>query len=156
VLAGAYWQAAPAPGAEVCIAYCGAVVPEAAEAHAQILEEIPGAGLLAVTSPDRLHAGWLDAQRRRAAGDHGAVSHVERLLAPLAPEGALVTVMDGHPAALSWLGAVRGHRVYPRGVEHFGQSGDIPDLYAAYGLDVDAILDAVAAACLGRARPRPR
>jgi pyruvate dehydrogenase E1 component len=152
VLAGAYWQAAPAPGAEVCIAYCGAVVPEAAEAYAQILEEIPGAGLLAVTSPDRLHAAWLDAQRRRAAGDHGAVSHVERLLAPLAPEGALVTVIDGHPAALSWLGAVRGHRVYPRGVEHFGQSGDIPDLYAASGLDVDAILDAVAATCLGRAR----
>jgi pyruvate dehydrogenase E1 component len=45
---------------------------------------------------------------------------------------------------------VRGHRVYTRGVDHFGQSGDIPELYAAYGIDVDAILDAVASALLRR------
>jgi len=37
------------------------------------------------------------------------------------------------------------------GVEHFVQSGDLPDLYRHYRLDVDAILDAVASACL-RAR----
>jgi pyruvate dehydrogenase E1 component len=148
VLAGAYWQAEPARDAELVIAYCGAVAPEATEAHAQILDEVPGTGLLAVTSPDRLHAGWL-AARQDASGDR-VVSHVERLLAPLSPGAALVTVLDGHPAALSWLGAVRGHRVYPLGVDHFGQSGDIPDLYAAYGLDVDAIVDAVATACLHR------
>jgi pyruvate dehydrogenase E1 component len=36
------------------------------------------------------------------------------------------------------------------GVDRFGQSGDLPDLYRHYGLDADAILDAAAAACLGR------
>jgi pyruvate dehydrogenase E1 component len=38
------------------------------------------------------------------------------------------------------------------GVEHFGQSGDLPDLYRHYRLDLDALIDACAAACLGRKR----
>jgi pyruvate dehydrogenase E1 component len=32
--------------------------------------------------------------------------------------------------------------------EHFGQSGDLTDLHRVYRIDDDAILDAVAAACL--------
>ena len=60
-----------------------------------------------------------------------------------------MTVLDGHPATLSWLGAVLGHRVKALGVDRFGQSADIPDLYRAVGIDADAILDACAAACLG-------
>ena len=32
------------------------------------------------------------------------------------------------------------------GVDRFGQSGDIAELYGAYGLDAEAILDATAAA----------
>jgi pyruvate dehydrogenase E1 component len=47
------------------------------------------------------------------------------------------------------MGAVRGQRVVPLGVDRFGQSGDIPDLYRVYGLDSDAILDACAEALLG-------
>ena len=69
---------------------------------------------------------------------------VERLLAPLSRDARLVTVLDGHPLALSWLGSVRGQRVVPLGIEAFGQSGDIPDLYRAYKLDAAAIIDAVA------------
>ena len=68
--------------------------------------------------------------------------------APLAADAALVTVLDGHPATLSWLGAVRGHRVRALGVDRFGQSADIPDLYRVHGIDADAILDACAAALL--------
>ena len=55
-------------------------------------------------------------------------------------------MIDGHPATLSWLGAVRGQRIAPLGIDHFGQSGDIPDLYANYGIDADAIVDAAEAA----------
>ena len=64
------------------------------------------------------------------------------------PGAALVTVTDGHPATLSWLGAVARTRIVPLGVERFGQSGDIPDLYREYGIDADAIVDAAARACL--------
>ena len=149
VIAGGYWLKPPAPGARLAIAYAGAIAPEAIEAHRQIIDEVPGAGLLAVTSADRLNAGWHASERARQAGHGGSIAHVERLLAPLAPDAGLVTLIDGHPATLSWLGGVRGHRVRPLGVEHFGQSGDLPDLYRHYRLDVDAILDACAAACLG-------
>src|SRR3712207_8575922 len=48
----------------------------------------------------------------------------------------------------AWLGAVRGQRVVPLGVDRFGQAGDIPDLYREYGLDVEAVLDACAEALL--------
>jgi pyruvate dehydrogenase E1 component len=60
----------------------------------------------------------------------------------MARDGGLVSVLDGHPLTLSWLAGVRGQRIAPLGVAKFGQSGDIPDLYAAYGLDADAIVAA--------------
>ena len=148
VIAGAHWVVPPAPGARIAIAYQGPVAPEAAAAFAELRTEDPAAGLLAITSPDRLHAGWITAQRARREGDRSARSHVETILAPLAPGAALVTVLDGHPATHSWLGAVRGQRVIPLGPDHFGQSGDIPDLYREYRMDTDAILDACAQAWL--------
>jgi pyruvate dehydrogenase complex dehydrogenase (E1) component len=111
-----------------------------------VAEDVPGAGLLAITSPDWLHRDWRAA---RACGESGVA---ERLLALLRPGGALATVSDFDPATLSWLGAVAGNAIVPLGVDRFGQSGDIPDLYHAYGIDTDAILDAAARACLA-ARP---
>jgi pyruvate dehydrogenase E1 component len=152
ILAGGYWLKPPADGAELAIVYQGAVAPQAIAAHAQILEDVPGAGLLAVTSADRLDAGWHAAQRARQAGMTGAGPHVEELLAPLAGDAALVTVIDGHPATLGWLGSVFGHRIHALGVEHFGQSGDVIDLHRHYRIDEEAILDAAAAACLDRIR----
>jgi pyruvate dehydrogenase E1 component len=148
VIAGGYWAVPPAEGARIAIAYQGPVAPEATEAFEALREEEPGAGLLAITSPDRLHAEWLAARRARRTGQGRAPSTIERLLAPLAPGAALVGVLDGHPAAHAWMGAVRGHRMVPLGVDRFGQAGDIPDLYRVYGLDVDAILDACAEALL--------
>ena len=102
-----------------------------------------------LTSPDRLHADWLAAQRNRgrtAGMVDRSPAPVERLLSILSRDARIVTVMDGHPLALSWLGSVRGQRVVPLGIENFGQSGDIPDLYRAYKLDAAAIIDAVARA----------
>ncbi len=150
IVTGGYWLREPAPGAELAIVYTGAVAPEAIAAWEQVAGEVPGAGLLAVTSADRLNAGWAAAQKGRQTGASQSPAAVETLLSPLAPDAGLVTVLDGHPATLSWLGAVRGHRVHPLGVEHFGQSGDIDDLYRAYRIDMSAILDACAATLLAR------
>lgn len=147
VVAGAHWVTPPAAGAELVIAYQGAVAGEAEAAFGQLREELPGAGLLAITSPDRLYRGWREAQRRRRRGK-AATSHIERILAPLAPNAAIVSVLDGHPAAHSWLGAVRGQMVMALGPDHFGQSGDLPDLYREYEVDAAAILDACAEALL--------
>lgn len=143
LLAGAYWQVPPGPRADVAIVYTGVVAPEAMEALQLILEDVPDAGLLAVPSPDRLQRDWTTALAARARGER-VTSHAERLLGMLPRHAGLATVVDGPPATLAWLGGVRGHRVAPLGVERFGQSGDIPDLYREYRLDADAILDAVA------------
>lgn len=150
IVAGGYWYATPEPGAEIAIVAMGAVTPEAIAAHDSVVRDFAGAGLLVLTSPDRLHGDWLAAQRKRGRTvgrlEPADGAAVERLLAPLSRDARLVTVMDGHPLALSWLGSVRGQRVVPLGIESFGQSGDIPDLYRAYRIDTAAIIDAVARA----------
>jgi pyruvate dehydrogenase E1 component len=140
---GAYWLRKPGPNAEVVVAYTGAVAPEAIEAVGFIGEDRRDVGLLAITSVDRLHAGWTAArQLRRDRRGVQHLSHVEKLLAPLPRDCGIVTVIDGHPAALGWLGSVRGHRVEALGVERFGQTGSIADLYRHYGIDANAIIDA--------------
>ncbi|WP_027525535.1 transketolase [Bradyrhizobium sp. Ec3.3] len=140
---GAYWLRKPGPNAEVVIAYTGAVAPEAIEATGFIGESRRDVGLLAITSADRLHAGWTAARKlRRDRRGVQHLSHIEKLLAPLPRDCGLVTVIDGHPATLGWLGSVRGHRVEALGVEQFGQTGTIADLYRHHGLDANAIIDA--------------
>jgi pyruvate dehydrogenase E1 component len=150
-LAGGYWLEPPANGSDLAIIYTGAIAPEAIEAFHEIRDLVPGAGLLAVTSADRLNAGWNAAQRARQNGDGQARSHIEALLAPLARQAGLVSVIDGHPATLAWIGAVRGQRLESLGVEHFGQSGDLPDLYAHYRINAGAIVGACQSVCRSRA-----
>ena len=142
-LQGGYWLRAPGADAEVAIVFSGVVAPEALDAWEQLAGEIPGIGLLNITSPDLLHRGWSAARAAQWTGDTQA-SHVETLLSALSPKAGLVTVLDGSPGALSWLGGVHGMRVNPLGVDRFGQTGDLPDLYRAYRLDSEAIIDAVA------------
>ena len=142
IIDGGYWLRRPEPAAELAVVYCGAVAPEAIEAAGLLCEDLRGVGVLAVTSADRLSAGWHAAQRAREQGNGQAVARVEELLRVLPRDAALVTVTDGYPETLSWLGAVCGHRVRALGVEHFGQSGSISELYGHYGLDVNAILTA--------------
>ena len=138
IVDGAYWLREPGPNCQVVVAYTGAVAPEAIEAVGLMAEDRRDVGLLAVTSADRLNAGWTAAQRARERGLVHARSHIERLLADVPPHCGIVTVLDGHPATLAWLGAVHGHRVRALGVEHFGQTGSIPDLYRHYGIDANA------------------
>ena len=144
VLKGAYWQVPPKPGAEVAIVYTGAIAPEAMAAHEQLLEDVPGAGLLAVPSADALHRDWTRSRRSSWTGEGATTSHIDQLLSQLAPNAGLVTVIDGAPSTLSWLGSVKGQRTIPLGIETFGQSGDLIDLYDVYRIDPNAILDACA------------
>ncbi|MBP9184098.1 MAG: transketolase [Fuscovulum sp.] len=136
---GAYWLRPPGPNCEVVIAYQGAVAPEAIKAAGALAEGRRDVGVLAVTSADRLNAGWTAAQRARSRGSASALSHIERLVSGLPAHCTLVTVIDGHPATLAWLGGVGGHRTVSLGVEHFGQTGTIGDLYRHYGIDAASI-----------------
>jgi pyruvate dehydrogenase E1 component len=150
IVDGAYWLRKPGPNAQVVVAYTGAIAPEAIEAVGLMGEDRRDVGLLAVTSADRLNAGWTAAQRARERGLVHARSHIERLLADVPPHCGVVSVLDGHPATLAWLGAVAGHRTRPLGVEHFGQTGSLSDLYRHYGIDANAIVAAAQAIAPGR------
>lgn len=139
VIEGGYWLRKPGPNCDLVIAYQGVIAPEAIAAAGILGEARRDIGVLAVTSADRLNAGWTASQASRARGHKDVLSTVERLLAGLPRHCCLVTVIDGHPATLAWLGAVYGHRTIPLGVEHFGQTGSITDLYRYFGISAECI-----------------
>ncbi|WP_173931652.1 transketolase [Chelativorans sp. Marseille-P2723] len=150
IINGGYWMRKPGPNAQVIVAYTGAVAPEAIEAVGMMAEDRRDVGLLAITSADRLNAGWTAAQRAREGGLVHASSHIERLLAEIPSHCGIVTVIDGHPATLAWLGSVYGHRTRSLGIEHFGQTGSIADLYRHYGIDARGIIQATEALTPGK------
>ncbi|MFT5866918.1 MAG: pyruvate dehydrogenase E1 component [Gammaproteobacteria bacterium] len=150
---GAYWLREPGPNCEVVIAYQGAVAQEAIKAAGIIGQGRRDVGLLAVTSADRLNAGWSAAQRARSNGVKSAASHIETLLRDLPRNCVLITVIDGHPATLSWLGGVWGHQTISHGVEHFGQTGTIADLYRHFRLDSEALVGSASELSQGRKIP---
>jgi pyruvate dehydrogenase E1 component len=143
-LKGAYWLRKPMADAEAALVFCGAIAPEVLAAADELAQDLPGLGVLNVISPGLLHRDWMAARRSRWSEGERRESHAERLLSELAPTAGLVTVVDGSPATLSWLGGVRGQRVSSLGMDSFGQVGDLPDLYRRYRLDTEAILDAAA------------
>jgi pyruvate dehydrogenase E1 component len=136
-VAGGYWLHRPTDPKAGAIIYTGAVASEVLQAHASLSDAKAGIGVLAVTSPDRLYKDW------RANTDG---SHIAGLLTDLNREAPVVTVLDGHPATLSWIGSVAGHRTRALGVDDFGQCGGLDDLYRVYGIDAAAIVAAVTAA----------
>lgn len=150
VVDGAYWLRKPGPNCELVIAYQGVVAPEAIEAAGRIGNDRRDIGVLAVTSADRLNSGWTAARRARARGHKDAVSQIERLMMPVSRDATLITVTDGHPATLAWIGSVAGHMTAPLGVEHFGQTGTIADLYEHFQIDADAIVNAANYLSAGR------
>ena len=149
VIDGAYWWREPGPGCELVIAYQGVVANEAIAAAGMIGQDRRDIAVLAITSADRLNAGWQAAQRARGRG-MPATSHIERMFANLPQHCRIVTVIDGHPATLSWLGSVLGHPSASLGVEHFGQSGTVKDLYRHYGIDRGSIAAMAQAISPGR------
>jgi pyruvate dehydrogenase E1 component len=150
IIDGAYWMRKPGPNCQVVVAYTGAIAPEAIEAIGLMAEDRRDVGLLAVTSADRLNAGWTAAQRARERGLVNARAHIERLMDDVPAGAGIVTVCDAHPATLGWLGSINGHRTRALGVEHFGQTGSLQDLYRHYGIDANAIVAAAEAIAPGR------
>ncbi|WP_108659093.1 1-deoxy-D-xylulose-5-phosphate synthase N-terminal domain-containing protein [Acuticoccus kandeliae] len=150
VIAGATWLKEPGPNADLVIAYQGTIGTEAIAAAGLLSDSRRDIGVLAVTSADRLYSAWHNAQKARIDGNPAAQSHIERMLAPLPPHCRIVTVIDGHPATLGWLGGVAGHKTISLGVERFGQTGTVTDLYRHYGIDAASIAEAATGLTSGR------
>jgi pyruvate dehydrogenase E1 component len=150
IVSGGYWLSQPGPSTRVVLAYQGAVSPEVIAAAGLMAEDRQGVGVLAVTSADRLYTEWRRAQAHRHQGRLAPLSRAEQLLAAVPKDAVVVTVIDGQPATLSWLGGVAGHRVESLGVDKFGQTGTVTDLYRHFGFDAEGIMRTVEAAAPGR------
>jgi pyruvate dehydrogenase E1 component len=138
-------DALPGDAPAVVLAACGAVVPEAYHAAQLLAEEGVRATVLDLVSPDRLYRAWrreLDSaavEARRPRLDGLAMA---RLLTPSERRAPIVTVHDAASHALAWVGSVFGQRVHPVGVDAFGQSGSIADLYDLFHLLPEQVVNA--------------
>ena len=138
-LAGGYPLRRAAQSPRVTLVGTGAIVPEVIAAA----DELDGAGIacdaICLTSADLVFRA-LQARQGLADGDDAILDE----LFPPARGAPIVSVLDGHPHTLSFLSAILQVPIACLGVDDFGQSGDVPDLYGAFGIDTDTI---VGAAC---------
>ncbi len=142
IVKGAYWLRKPTSSTTRAIIYAGAIAPEVMGAVQDLQQENKDMAVLAVTSSDILYRDWSASRKKTAIEREPQVSHIEKLMGQLARDCVVVSVCDGHPLNLSWLGSIRGNPVVPLGVEAFGQTGDLPDLYEYFMMDSAAIVAA--------------
>ena len=122
----------------------GVVVPDAIEASQLLRNEGIFANVVVVTSPDLLYRGWQQASKLKMKNPASRFSfHLERLVPPAERQVPVVTVMDGHSHALSFIGSVFGTKTIPLGVNEFGQTGSRDELYDHYDIGKKAIIEAV-------------
>lgn len=144
VLAGGY-RLLTADAAEdaprVTLAASGTMLPEALDAAAELQTEGVAAEVVDITSPGRLYRAWQDAQ---IAGIRSArAPDLPGVLRSCFPHRTpVVTVQDAASHQLAWLGSALGVPSVSLGVDRFGQSGTVPDLYAAHQLDSGSIVNA--------------
>jgi pyruvate dehydrogenase E1 component len=118
------------------------MVPLAVAASNDLAGDELFVNVINVTSPDLLHRGWVNAGHSRMNGQP-ASHHLEQLIPEDERHCPLVTVMDGHPHALSFLGSVFGARTVPLGVDQYGQSGSRQDLYNYYQIGLRSMVQAI-------------
>jgi pyruvate dehydrogenase E1 component len=128
----------------VQIVATGVMVPEAVEAARMLHEEGVAANVINLTSPQLVYEDWVAWQRFKMGltGGERPQIHLHTLI-PSPERGApIVTVQDGASHSLAWLGSVQGAPIFSLGVDDFGQSGNIPDLYRHYEIDAEHIATA--------------
>jgi pyruvate dehydrogenase E1 component len=136
-LSGGYRLRTAAGSPRVTLAGMGVVMPQVLAAADELTAAGMAVDVVCITSADLLHRA-LQARSGLGSGDDGIL---ESLL-PVARSAPIVSVLDGHPHTLSFLAAVHGTPVSSLGVQDFGQSGDVEDLYRYYGIDTDTIVGA--------------
>lgn len=153
VLEGAYVLKPPAEGEggpsefagpPVYLVGSGAVMPELLSASEELAEEGVPCYVIDVTSANRLYSAW-QMELRRGIRNAAIPAAAGPLRAVFADRGPIVTVHDAASHSLAWLGSALGVPCIPLGVDSFGQSGSIADLYASHDLDSGSIVNAALA-----------
>ena len=137
VIKGGYWLRKPGPNPEIIIIYQGVVASEAVEATALLGEKFKDVGVLGITSSDNLFHDWKN--KYSSNENNNKNSHIEDLLKIIPKDTKIVTVIDGHPMTLSWIGSVFGHKIIPLGVDKFGQTGSLNQLFSEFAIDSESI-----------------
>ena len=147
VLAGAYRlrdaRDSPAydPGRNgVHLFSCGAMVPEALEACEQLQQEGIFANLFNVTGPGPLYRNFQRAVHQASEGKTPVANLIDELISQEERSSPIVTVVDAHPHSLAWIGSAVGTRLWPLGVDRFGQSGSVGELYSDCRIDTANIV----------------
>ncbi|MGZ4559380.1 MAG: transketolase-like TK C-terminal-containing protein [Mycobacteriaceae bacterium] len=138
-VAGGYRITAHNPAEPVTLVGVGALMPEVLAARDRLRDFGIEAGVVCLTSPDLVFRAFQARRRRRSQEGDPAILET---LFPSAAPAPLVTVLDGHPHTLAFLGSIRGDDLACLGVTQFGQSADLADTYALHGIDADAIVEA--------------
>ena len=139
VIRGAYrlvdrsGEAGYQPGKNVVHIFAvGAMVPEAIAASGQLKDKGVFANVFNVTGAGPLYREFQNSLHMAMSGEKKP-SHLLEELVPAAERNIpIVTVVDGHPHSMAWIGAALQAPTYPLGVVGFGQSGTIADLYREY------------------------
>ncbi len=146
VIAGGYrlYESTIVEGPGVVLASSGALVPEALHAARELETEGIGATVVCVTSADRLYRGWQGGVRNMVGdlrSQHDA-GHLQALVRTSERNWPLISAHDAASHSLAWLGSALGVRQLPLGVDRFGESGQIADLYDVAGISAGHIVNA--------------
>ncbi|HEX5598518.1 MAG TPA: pyruvate dehydrogenase [Micromonosporaceae bacterium] len=141
----AYPQLRDSGAPVVYLAASGAVLPETLAAAAELADEGIAAHVVDITSLDRLYSSW---QRTLRQGVRTATvpSIPGALRSAFGDRAPVVTVHDAASHAMAWLGSALGVPCVPLGVDEFGQSGTVRDLYGRHDLLPGSIVNAALAA----------
>ncbi|MDC0531139.1 transketolase [Alphaproteobacteria bacterium] len=137
ILKGGYWLKKPGSNPEIIIVYQGVMANEVIKATGYLGERFKDVGVLSITSSDNLFNEWK--KKTISFNLETSKSHIEHLLEVVPRDTKIITVIDGHPMTLSWLGSVYGHKTLPLGIDRFGQTGNINDLFEEFAVDSQSI-----------------
>ena len=139
LIKGGYWFHRPEKKLDLLFICTGVIVGEVLNAIDAMTDDNLQIGLFVVSSPDKLYQDWLQSTKKV-----GSTSFIEKQLSQIDLSAPIMTIIDGHSSSLSWIGSVKGQKIIPLGVNNFGQSGDLNEIYEISEIDLNSIVDRVA------------
>ncbi|MBV9660210.1 MAG: hypothetical protein JO337_03545 [Acidimicrobiales bacterium] len=136
-LAGGYRLRSARDRPEVTLVGTGAIMPEVLAAAAQLSDQGVDCDVACLTSADLVFRA-LQARQGLASGPTSILG----TLFPPERAAPIVSVLDGHPHTLAFLGAINVTPTVCLGVSDFGQVGDLEDLYRHFWIDPATIVGA--------------
>lgn len=135
-VAGAYLLRA-ADDPVITLAGMGAIMPEVLDAADRLEAQGIAADVVCLTSPGQIFRALQSVRRPGRAADHAWI--LDQVF-PASRARPLVTVLDGHPHALSFLATINRVAHVGLGVSEFGQAGDMTAVHRHHGIDADSIV----------------